>query len=177
MNLANLQLLRFWYAENASSKKSKSENFITKFARVYTPAVCYGAIALAVPPPLFSMLFLHISPEWVDSGFNVHWPSWLSVVLVLWLLVFRLAFAGIGGASMKVFWLKAPTIWKLAQTKYVVFDKTGTLTEGVFEVTEFITWLKGERSRLGNMQLLSWELFLTHPISKSLQKCLWKGNW
>jgi Cd2+/Zn2+-exporting ATPase len=159
--------------ENASSKKSKSENFITKFARVYTPAVCYGAIALAVLPPLFSMLFLHISPEWGQWIYRALTFLVISCPCALVVSIPLSFFAGIGGASKEGVLIKGSNYLEaLAQTKYVVFDKTGTLTEGVFEVTG-IHHNTQEKDLIVEYAALA-ESFSTHPISKSLQKAYGK---
>ena len=122
--------------ENASSKKSSSENFISKFARVYTPAVCFGARALAVLPPFFRMIFLNLAPEW---------PVWIYRALTFLVISCPCAlvisiplsfFAGIGGASREGVLVKGSSYLEtLAQTKTIVFDKTGTMTKGVFEVS------------------------------------------
>ena len=122
--------------ENSSSRKSKSENFISKFARYYTPAVCYSALALAIVPPLFSMLALASEPQW---GVWVYRALTFLVISCPCALVISIPlsfFAGIGGASNAGVLVKGSNYLEtLSQTKYVVFDKTGTLTQGVFEVT------------------------------------------
>ena len=122
--------------ENASSKKSRSENFITKFAKYYTPAVCYGALALAILPPLVRMLFLSMSPDWADWIMRALTFLVISCPCALVISIPLSFFAGIGGASDAGILIKGSNYLEtLAKTKYVVFDKTGTMTQGVFEVT------------------------------------------
>ena len=151
--------------ENASSKKSRSENFISKFAKYYTPAVCYGAVALAVLPPLFRIIFLHVSPEWNE---------WIFRALTFLVISIPLSFfAGIGGASKAGVLVKGSNYLEaLAGTKIVVFDKTGTMTQGVFEVSGI------HHSTMENEKLLELaahaERFSNHPISLSLQKAYGK---
>lgn len=159
--------------ENSSSRKSKSENFITKFARVYTPAVCYGALALAVLPPLLQLLFL---------GQEAAWSMWIYRALTFLVISCPCAlvisiplsfFAGIGGASKAGVLIKGSNYMEtLSQAKYVVFDKTGTLTQGVFEVTG-IHHNKMEEAKLLEYAALA-ECASSHPISKSLQKAYGK---
>lgn len=159
--------------ENSSSRKSKSENFITKFARVYTPAVCYGALALAVLPPLIQLLFL---------GQEAAWSMWIYRALTFLVISCPCAlvisiplsfFAGIGGASKAGVLIKGSNYLEtLSQAKYVVFDKTGTLTQGVFEVTG-IHHNKMEEAKLLEYAALA-ECASSHPISKSLQKAYGK---
>lgn len=159
--------------ENSSSRKSKSENFITKFARVYTPAVCYGALALAVLPPLIQLLFL---------GQEAAWSMWIYRALTFLVISCPCAlvisiplsfFAGIGGASKAGVLIKGSNYMEtLSQAKYVVFDKTGTLTQGVFEVTG-IHHNKIEEAKLLEYAALA-ECASSHPISKSLQKAYGK---
>ena len=164
--------------ENSSMKKSRSENFITKFARYYTPAVCYGALALAVLPPLISMLM----------GNPAMWSTWVIRALTFLVISCPCAlvisiplsfFGGIGGASSCGILVKGSNYLEaLAQTKYVVFDKTGTLTKGVFEVTDVIcsqAWEeKAGSGEEASAQLLYYaayaESYSSHPISKSLKK-------
>ncbi|HIX28361.1 MAG TPA: cadmium-translocating P-type ATPase [Candidatus Blautia stercoravium] len=159
--------------ENSSSRKSKSENFITKFARVYTPAVCYGALALAVLPPLIQVLFL---------GQEAAWSMWIYRALTFLVISCPCAlvisiplsfFAGIGGASKEGVLIKGSNYMEtLSEAKYVVFDKTGTLTQGVFEVTG-IHHNKMEEAKLLEYAALA-ECASSHPISKSLQKAYGK---
>ena len=122
--------------ENASSQKSKSENFISKFAKYYTPAVCYGAVALAVLPPLVRILFMGLSPEWGDWIYRALTFLVISCPCALVISIPLSFFAGIGGASKAGVLVKGSNYLEtLSQTKYVVFDKTGTMTQGVFEVS------------------------------------------
>lgn len=158
--------------ENASSKKSKSENFISKFARYYTPAVCYSALALALVPPIINLLM----------GNEASWSVWVYRALTFLVISCPCAlvisiplsfFAGIGGASNSGVLVKGSNYLEaLATTKYVVFDKTGTMTQGVFEVSGI------HHSTIENDQLLEYatlaESYSTHPISKSLQKAYGK---
>ena len=154
--------------ENASSKKSKSENFISKFARYYTPAVCYSALALALIPPLISM----------GMGYDPNWSVWIYRALSFLVISCPCAlvisiplsfFAGIGGASKAGVLVKGSNYLEtLASTKYVVFDKTGTMTQGVFEVNG-IHHSSMDKKRLLEYAALA-ESYSTHPISKSLQK-------
>lgn len=155
--------------ENSSSRKSKSEDFISKFARIYTPAVCYGALALALLPPLVQMLF------W---GGTAQWGTWIYRALTFLVISCPCAlvisiplsfFAGIGGASKEGVLIKGSNYMEtLSKTKYVVFDKTGTLTKGVFEVTAI------HHNEMDEKELLEYaalaECASSHPISKSLQK-------
>ena len=155
--------------ENASSRKSKSENFISKFARYYTPAVCYGAVALAILPPLARMLFLNLSPEWGDWIFRALTFLVISCPCALVISIPLSFFAGIGGASRAGVLVKGSNYLEtLAKTKYVVFDKTGTMTEGVFEVTGIHHASLKEEALLEYAALA--ECYSSHPISKSLQK-------
>ena len=121
--------------ENASSRKSRSEDFIAKFARVYTPAVCYGALALAILPPLVRMLALGLAPAWGDWIYRALTFLVISCPCALVISIPLSFFAGIGGASNAGVLVKGSNYLEtLSQTDYVVFDKTGTLTQGVFEV-------------------------------------------
>ena len=154
--------------ENSSSHKSRSENFISRFARVYTPAVCYGALALAVLPPLFNLI----------SGAPAAWGVWVYRALTFLVISCPCAlvisiplsfFAGLGGASREGILIKGSNYLEtLSKTKTVVFDKTGTLTQGVFEVTGV------HHSPMEDRKLLEYaalaECASSHPISKSLQK-------
>lgn len=159
--------------ENSSSRKSKSENFISKFARYYTPAVCYSALALAIVPPLFSMLALASEPQW---GVWVYRALTFLVISCPCALVISIPlsfFAGIGGASNAGVLVKGSNYLEtLSQTKYVVFDKTGTLTQGVFEVTG-IHHSSMEQEKLLKYAALA-ESFSSHPISKSIRKAYGK---
>lgn len=159
--------------ENASSRKSRSEAFISKFARIYTPAVCCSALALAVLPPLVRMVFLGLPADW---GMWVYRALTFLVISCPCALVISIPlsfFAGIGGASKEGILVKGSNYLEtLSQTKYVVFDKTGTLTRGVFEVSGI------HHSKLENEQLLEYaalaESASSHPISKSLQRAYGK---
>ena len=121
--------------ENASSRKSKSEDFIAKFARVYTPAVCYSALALAILPPLLRLLALGLPPDWGVWLYRALTFLVISCPCALVISIPLSFFAGIGGASQQGVLVKGSNYLEiLSQTKTVVFDKTGTLTQGVFEV-------------------------------------------
>ena len=154
--------------ENSSSHKSRSENFISRFARVYTPAVCYGALALALLPPLFNLI----------SGSPAAWGVWVYRALTFLVISCPCAlvisiplsfFAGLGGASREGILIKGSNYLEtLSKTKTVVFDKTGTLTQGVFEVTGVHHSPMEERKLLTYAALA--ECASSHPISKSLQK-------
>ena len=154
--------------ENSSSHKSRSENFISRFARVYTPAVCYGALALALLPPLFNLI----------SGSPAAWGVWVYRALTFLVISCPCAlvisiplsfFAGLGGASREGILIKGSNYLEtLSKTKTVVFDKTGTLTQGVFEVTAVHHSPMEERKLLTYAALA--ECASSHPISKSLQK-------
>ena len=158
--------------ENSSSRKSKSENFISKFAKYYTPAVCYGALALALLPPIVLLLM----------GKPAMWGDWIYRALTFLVISCPCAlvisiplsfFAGIGGASNQGVLVKGSNYLEtLAQTKYVVFDKTGTLTQGVFEVSGI------HHNEMSDEKLLEYaalaECSSSHPISKSLQKAYGK---
>lgn len=160
--------------ENSSMHKSKSENFITKFARFYTPAVCYAAVALAVLPPLCNMLFL---------GNPANWSQWIIRALTFLVISCPCAlvisiplsfFGGIGGASSCGILIKGSNYMEtLAKADYVVFDKTGTLTKGVFEVVK-VCPVEGAISSEELLQLAAGaESFSTHPIAESLVRA-WK---
>lgn len=159
--------------ENASSRKSKSENFISKFARIYTPAVCYSALALAILPPLVRMFAMGIAPQW---GVWIYRALTFLVISCPCALVISIPlsfFAGIGGASKAGVLVKGSNYLEtLSQTKYVVFDKTGTLTQGVFEVNGI------HHNELENEKIVEYaalaESASSHPISKSLQRAYGK---
>ena len=158
--------------ENSSSKKSRSENFITKFAKYYTPAVCYGAVALAVLPPIVSMVI----------GMEAEWGKWVYRALTFLVISCPCAlvisiplsfFAGIGGASKQGVLVKGSNYLEaLSKSRYIVFDKTGTLTKGVFEVSGI------HHPAIPEDRLLEYaayaESFSSHPISRSL--CLAYGK-
>ena len=159
--------------ENSSSLKSRSENFISKFARYYTPAVCYGALALAILPPLARMIFMGLSPMWGDWLYRALTFLVISCPCALVISIPLGFFAGIGGASKAGVLVKGSNYLEaLSQTKTVVFDKTGTMTEGVFEVTGV------HHSSMEDRKLLEYaalaESASSHPISKSLQKACGK---
>ena len=155
--------------ENSSSKKSKSENFISKFAKYYTPAVCYSALALAILPPVVRMLFMSASPEWATWIYRALTFLVISCPCALVISIPLSFFAGIGGASREGVLVKGSNYLEtLSQTKYVVFDKTGTMTEGVFEVTRVYENTMDKEKVLEYAALA--ESFSSHPISKSLKK-------
>ena len=159
--------------ENASSRKSRSEDFIAKFARVYTPAVCYSALALAVLPPLVRMLGLGLAPAWGDWIYRALTFLVISCPCALVISIPLSFFAGIGGASKAGVLVKGSNYLEtLSQTGYVVFDKTGTLTQGVFEVVGIHHAAMEERKLLEYAALA--ESASSHPISKSLQKAYGK---
>ena len=159
--------------ENASSRKSKSEDFISKFARIYTPAVCYAALALAFLPSVVRLLFMGLSADW---GVWIYRALTFLVISCPCALVISIPlsfFAGIGGASKEGVLVKGSNYLEiLSQTKYVVFDKTGTMTKGVFEVNGI------HHSTIENEKLLEYaalaESASSHPISKSLQRAYGK---
>lgn len=160
--------------ENASSKKSRSENFISRFAKYYTPAVCYGAVALALLPPLVRMLFMGLSPEWSDWVLRALTFLVISCPCALVISIPLSFFAGIGGASNAGVLVKGSNYLEtLSQTKYVVFDKTGTMTEGVFEVSG-VHHSPMEEEKLLEYAALA-ECHSSHPISRSLQKAYGKA--
>ena len=158
--------------ENASSKKSRSENFISKFARYYTPAVCYGALALAILPPVVRF-FMGITPMWPVYIYRALTFLVISCPCALVISIPLSFFAGIGGASNQGVLVKGSSYLEaLSEAKYVVFDKTGTMTQGVFEVNGVYenTIPKEELIELAACA----ESYSTHPISKSLQKAYGK---
>lgn len=159
--------------ENASSRKSRSENFISRFARVYTPAVCYSALALAILPPLASLCFFNIPPQW---GMWVYRALTFLVISCPCALVISIPlsfFAGIGGAGKAGVLVKGSNYLEaLASVKYVVFDKTGTMTQGVFEVNGIHHNKIPEEELLRTAALA--EMYSAHPISKSLKKAYGK---
>ena len=159
--------------ENSSSRKSRSENFISKFARIYTPAVCYGAVALALIPPIVRMVFMGLP---ADFGTWIYRALTFLVISCPCALVISIPlsfFAGIGGASKEGVLVKGSNYLEtLSQTKYVVFDKTGTMTQGVFEVSSIYP------AALSKEEVVEYaacaESYSSHPISKSLQKAYGK---
>ena len=159
--------------ENASSRKSRSEAFITRFARVYTPAVCIAALALALLPPLVRMGALGLAPLWGDWIYRALTFLVISCPCALVISIPLSFFAGIGGASKAGVLVKGSNYLEiLSQTDYVVFDKTGTLTQGVFEVAG-IHHAAMDQDRLLEYAALA-ESASSHPISKSLQKAYGK---
>ena len=154
--------------EESSSRKSRSENFISKFARYYTPAVCYGALALAILPPLVSLVVLHNPAQWGQWIYRALTFLVISCPCALVISIPLSFFAGIGGASNAGILIKGSNYLEtLAQTKYVVFDKTGTLTKGVFEVAGVHHNTMEEKKILEYAALA--ESFSSHPISRSLK--------
>ena len=158
--------------ENSSSRKSKSENFISKFAKYYTPAVCYGALALALLPPI-ALLIMGKPAMWGDWIYRALTFLVISCPCALVISIPLSFFAGIGGASNQGVLVKGSNYLEtLAQTKYVVFDKTGTMTQGVFEVSGI------HHNEMSDEKLLEYaalaECSSSHPISKSLQKAYGK---
>ena len=159
--------------ENASSRKSKSEDFISRFARIYTPAVCYAALALAILPPLVLMLGLGQSPAWETWIYRALTFLVASCPCALVISIPLSFFAGIGGASKAGVLVKGSNyLESLSQTRIVVFDKTGTLTQGVFEVNG-IHHNEIENAKLVEYAALA-ESASSHPISKSLQRAYGK---
>lgn len=159
--------------ENASSRKSKSEDFISRFAKIYTPAVCYSALALAVLPPIIRMAFLGLPAQWGVWTYRALTFLVVSCPCALVISIPLSFFAGIGGASKEGVLVKGSNYLEaLSQAKYIVFDKTGTLTQGVFEVTGV------HHNSLEDSTLLEYaalaECASSHPISKSLQKAYGK---
>lgn len=155
--------------ENSSSKKSKSENFISKFAKYYTPAVCYSAMALAVIPPIIRMVIMGVPAEWGTWIYRALTFLVISCPCALVISIPLSFFAGIGGASNTGVLVKGSNYLEtLSQTKYVVFDKTGTVTQGVFEVTG-VHHNTMEEEKLLEYAALA-ECYSLHPISKSLRK-------
>ena len=155
--------------ENASSRKSKSEDFISKFARIYTPAVCYAALALAFLPPLVRLAVLGLSPDWGSWIYRALTFLVISCPCALVISIPLSFFAGIGGASRAGILVKGSNYLEtLSQTKIVVFDKTGTLTQGVFEVSG-IHHSQMEEEKLVEYAALA-ESASSHPISRSLRR-------
>jgi Cd2+/Zn2+-exporting ATPase len=153
--------------ENASSRKSKSEEFISKFARLYTPAVVFSALALALLPPLGILLFTHTAPAWMDWLYRALTFLVISCPCALVISIPLTFFAGLGGASREGILIKGSNYLEtLSKTKILVFDKTGTLTKGVFEVTGVHHNTLEEEKILEYAALA--ESASSHPISKSL---------
>ena len=159
--------------EESSSRKSRSENFISKFARYYTPAVCYGALALAVLPPIVNLVILHNPAMWSQWIYRTLTFLVISCPCALVISIPLSFFAGIGGASNAGVLVKGSNYLEtLAQTKYVVFDKTGTLTKGVFEVAG-VHHNTMEQEKILEYAALA-ESFSTPPISRSLKNAYGK---
>ena len=159
--------------ENSSSRKSRSENFISRFAKVYTPFVCYSALALAVIPPVVRLLFVGADPMWGTWIYRALAFLVTSCPCALVVSVPLSFFAGIGGASKEGILVKGSNYLEtLSQTKYVVFDKTGTLTQGVFEVSG-VHHNKMEEAQILEYAALA-ECASSHPISKSIQRAYGK---
>ncbi len=159
--------------ENASSRKSKSEAFISRFSRIYTPAVCYGALALALLPPLVRILALGLPGDWHVWIYRALTFLVISCPCALVISIPLSFFAGIGGASREGVLVKGSNYLEtLAKTSYVVFDKTGTLTQGVFEV-DGIHHCQMDQTKLVEYAALA-ESASSHPISKSLQRAYGK---
>ncbi|MCM1253051.1 MAG: cadmium-translocating P-type ATPase [Clostridium sp.] len=167
--------------ENSSMKKSKSENFISKFAKIYTPAVCYSAVALALLPPLVRMFFLQLPPAWSSWVFRALTFLVISCPCALVISIPLSFFGGIGAASKCGILVKGSNYLEaLSEAGYVVFDKTGTLTEGVFRVKKILladeknTELNNEEQDKARADLLEMaalaESYSSHPISKSLRE-------
>ena len=159
--------------ENSTSRKSRSEDFISKFAKYYTPAVCYGALALAILPPLVRMLAMGAAPQWDIWIYRALTFLVISCPCALVISIPLSFFAGIGGASHEGVLVKGSNYLEaMSQTKYVVFDKTGTMTQGVFEVSGI------HHNEMPDEKLLEYaalaECSSSHPISKSLQKAYGK---
>ena len=159
--------------ENSSSRKSRSEAFISRFARVYTPAVCCGALALAFLPPIARILFLGLPGQWEQWIYRALTFLVISCPCALVISIPLSFFAGIGGASKEGILIKGSNYLEtMAQTKYVVFDKTGTLTQGVFEVSAV------HHNQMDEEKLLEYaalaECASSHPISRSLQRAYGK---
>ena len=159
--------------ENASSRKSRSEDFISKFAKYYTPAVCYSALALAIIPPLFRMIAMGLTPEWGDWIYRALTFLVISCPCALVISIPLSFFAGIGGASNAGVLIKGSNYLEtLSQVDTVVFDKTGTLTKGVFEVNGV------HHCDMDEEKLLYYaahaESASSHPISKSIQRAYLK---
>ncbi|MCM1425942.1 MAG: cadmium-translocating P-type ATPase, partial [Eubacterium sp.] len=167
--------------ENSSMKKSKSENFISKFAKIYTPAVCYSAVALALLPPLVRMFFLQLPPAWGSWVFRALTFLVISCPCALVISIPLSFFGGIGAASKCGILVKGSNYLEaLSEAGYIVFDKTGTLTEGVFRVKKIMladeknTGISNEEQDKARADLLEMaalaESYSSHPISKSLRE-------
>ena len=159
--------------ENASSQKSKSENFISRFAKIYTPFVCYSALALAILPPLVRMFFMGLPADWGTWVYRALTFLIISCPCALVISIPLSFFAGIGGASQAGILVKGSNYLEtLSKVRTVVFDKTGTLTQGVFEVDD-VHHNEMEKAKLIEYAALA-ECASSHPISKSLQRAYGK---
>ena len=159
--------------ENSTSRKSRSEDFISKFAKYYTPAVCYGALALAILPPLVRMLAMGVAPQWDMWIYRALTFLVISCPCALVISIPLSFYAGIGGASHEGVLVKGSNYLEaMSQTKYVVFDKTGTLTKGVFEVNG-VHHSEMEEEKLLEYAALA-ESASSHPISRSIQRAYGK---
>ena len=159
--------------ENSTSRKSRSEDFISKFAKYYTPAVCYGALALAILPPLVRMLAMGAAPQWDMWIYRALTFLVISCPCALVISIPLSFFAGIGGASHEGVLVKGSNYLEaMSQTKYVVFDKTGTLTKVVFEVNG-VHHSEMEEEKLLEYAALA-ESASSHPISRSIQRAYGK---
>jgi len=159
--------------ENSTSRKSRSEDFISKFAKYYTPVVCYGALALAILPPLVRMLAMGVAPQWDMWIYRALTFLVISCPCALVISIPLSFFAGIGGASHEGVLVKGSNYLEaMSQTKYVVFDKTGTLTKGVFEVNG-VHHSEMEEEKLLEYAALA-ESASSHPISRSIQRAYGK---
>lgn len=159
--------------ENASSQKSKSENFISRFAKIYTPFVCYSALALAILPPLVRMFFMGLPADWGTWVYRALTFLIISCPCALVISIPLSFFAGIGGASQAGILVKGSNYLEtLSKVRTVVFDKTGTLTQGVFEVDD-VHYNEMEKAKLIEYAALA-ECASSHPISKSLQRAYGK---
>ena len=159
--------------ENSTSRKSRSEDFISKFAKYYTPAVCYGALALAILPPLVRMLAMGVAPQWDMWIYRALTFLVISCPCALVISIPLSFFAGICGASHEGVLVKGSNYLEaMSQTKYVVFDKTGTLTKGVFEVNG-VHHSEMEEEKLLEYAALA-ESASSHPISRSIQRAYGK---
>ena len=159
--------------ENSTSRKSRSEDFISKFAKYYTPVVCYGALALAILPPLVRMLAMGAAPQWDMWIYRALTFLVISCPCALVISIPLSFFAGIGGASHEGVLVKGSNYLEaMSQTKYVVFDKTGTLTKGVFEVNG-VHHSEMEEEKLLEYAALA-ESASSHPISRSIQRAYGK---
>ncbi|CCY57892.1 heavy metal-(Cd/Co/Hg/Pb/Zn)-translocating P-type ATPase [Clostridium sp. CAG:632] len=160
--------------ENSSMKKSRSENFITRFAKVYTPVVCYSALALAVLPPLINLLILKNPANWGIWVFRALTFLVISCPCALVISVPLSFFGGIGGASARGVLVKGSSYLEiLSKVKYMVFDKTGTLTKGVFQVTQIHPVGQGKEEELLSYAAHA-ESYSNHPISRSLKEAYGK---